>query len=212
MNVKGTAIRSRLDFLRETCGPEGLEKVLAALPAEDRRALEGALPTSWIPVELVDRLDLEIVRQGGGLHPAREYGAFSARRNLTRVYKVFLDQAAGDPQLLLQSLVPLHASFYDEGSMCLQDAERGSCGIELDFAGRAARFRCQVSLGFVEQALRMLDVRDLQIQETGCQTRGSARCAFSVRWSPDATLRPAVRATGAPGPRMTTSLRAGGTS
>lgn len=200
MNVKGTAIRSRLEFLRESAGADVLERVLEGLPGDDRRTLEKALPTSWIPVELVDRLDLEIVRRGGGLHLAREYGAFSARRNLTRVYRVFLDQAAGDPQLLLESLVPLHSSFYDEGGMQVRDPERGACRIEIDFAGSVARFRCQVALGFVEEALRMLDVQDLHVQETACQTRGAARCAFAVRWKPDTTIRPAVRADGVTGP------------
>lgn len=208
VNVKGTAVRSRLEFLRETLGPDGLKALLAVFPEEQRWALAAALPASWVPVELVDRLDLEVVRRGGGLQLAREYGAFSARRNLTNVYQAFLDQAAGDPQQLLENLASLHRSFYDEGGMRLRDQQRGSCRIELDFAGRAARFRCQVSLGFVEEALRMIDAEVLQLQEAGCQTRGEARCAFAVRWNPDATMRPSAPATAALGPALAPQLRA----
>jgi len=192
VNIKGTAIRSRLEFLRETFGPDGLRTILATFPEEDRWALAAALPNSWIPVELLDRLDLEIVRQGGGLQLARDCGAFSARRNLTGVYEDYLDRAANDPQRLVENLAALHQSFYDEGGMRVRDQERGSCRIELDFAGRAARFRCQVSLGFVEEALRMIDAQDLHVEEAGCQTWGASQCAFVVRWHPDATLRPSV--------------------
>lgn len=103
--------------------------------------------------------------------------------------------AEGDPQRLVESLAALHRGFYDAGSMRLRDQKRGSCRIEIDFAGRAARFRCQVGPGFVEEALRMIDAQNLRVQETGCQSRGAARCGFAVRWNPDATLRPSVPAT-----------------
>lgn len=194
MNVKGTAIRSRLEFIRGGSGPAALEATLASLPPEDRRALEVALPTSWIPVELVDQLDLEIVRQSGGIGVAREYGAFSARRNLSRVYRLFVDQAGGDPQALLEGLTTLHASFYDQGAMSTVGPEPGRCRVELDFAGHAARFRCQVSLGFVEEALHMLNVAELSVREESCQVRGALRCGFAVRWNPAAVqrARPAV--------------------
>lgn len=192
VNVKGTAVRSRLEFLRETLGLDGLQAVLEAFPEEERWALAAALPSAWVPVELLDRLDLEIVRHGGGLQLASEYGAFSARRHLTNVYEAFFDQAEGEPRRLVEGLAALHRSFYDEGGMRVRDQKRGSCRIELDFAGRAARFRCQVSRGFVEEALRMIEAQDLRVQETGCQTRGDAHCAFAVRWNPDATMRPSV--------------------
>jgi hypothetical protein len=189
VHIKGTAIRSRLEFVKAGAGPAGLESTLAALPAEDRHILEVALPTSWIPIEVVDRLDLEIARQSGGIDVAREYGAFSARRNLSRVYKLFIDQAQGDPLSLLEGLASLHSSFYDKGGMRVEDPQTGCCRVQLDFVGAAARFRCQVSRGFLEEALRMLNVGGLQVREESCQVWGAHRCSLAFQWSPVAEPR-----------------------
>jgi hypothetical protein len=210
VNIKGTAVRARLEFIRGGSGAAGLEATLAALPPEDRRALEVALPTSWIPVELVDRLDVEIAREGGGIAVAREYGGFSARRNLSRVYRLCVDQAGGDPQALLQGLATLHSSFYDEGRMQAVDSEPGCCRVEIDFAGQASRFRCQVALGFTEEALRMLNVRALQVREESCQMRGAPRCGFAVRWRAEVARDAELAAISAPQPETATGFAIAG--
>ena len=45
-NIKGSVLRSRLDFVRSHAGDDGLERVLSALPDPDRRLLTRELTAS----------------------------------------------------------------------------------------------------------------------------------------------------------------------
>ena len=59
--VKGSVLKSRLAFVENEFGRDGLEKVMEALDPEDRQALAGVLPVAWLDLELGKRLDQAIV-------------------------------------------------------------------------------------------------------------------------------------------------------
>ena len=61
--VKGGALLSRLTFVREQHGEEGVQRVLAQLPAEDRQACSHILTGAWYPFELNERLDSAVAAE-----------------------------------------------------------------------------------------------------------------------------------------------------
>jgi hypothetical protein len=115
IKVKGSVLRSRLAFVEEQKGAEGLGKVLARLPAADRDALARLLPTSWYPFEMGSRLDEAIVQELGGGRPDYflRLGAASAERNLKGVHRAFL--RPGDPHAFLAQAPEIYAFYYDKG-------------------------------------------------------------------------------------------------
>jgi hypothetical protein len=184
MRVKGTMLRSRLDFVRERFGPEAPRAVLGALSEEERRLVQSALPASWLPFSLVNHLDDEIVRRygDGNAEMCRDMGAFAAHRSLATVYRVFVEQAGGDPHRLMEGMSRLHSTFYDWGTMRASRAGERLCRVESDYKGRATRANCLSSVGFYGEALRQLAVRGAQVLERACQASGSPLCVYEVAW------------------------------
>ena len=64
--VKGSVLRSRLDFVRDQGGEDALARVLESLSPEDQKALHNVIPVAWLPFEIGKRLDDAIVRVLGG--------------------------------------------------------------------------------------------------------------------------------------------------
>jgi|SoiMetStandDraft_2_1073263.scaffolds.fasta_scaffold417667_1 hypothetical protein len=184
MRIKGTMLRTRLEFVRERYGPEAPPSVLGALSAEERRLVQSALPGSWLPFSLLSHIDQEIVRRfgDGNAEVCREIGAFSAHRTLVTVYRVFVEQAEGDPQRLMEGMSTLHATFYDWGSMRATSAGERLCRVESDYQGGATRANCLTAVGFYGEALRQLAVRGAQVLERGCQALGAPLCLYEVTW------------------------------
>jgi hypothetical protein len=65
VKVKGGALLSRLAFVRENRGEEGVQKVLGRLSGEDRCACAQILTGGWDPFELNDRLDQAVAAEMG---------------------------------------------------------------------------------------------------------------------------------------------------
>ena len=86
--IKGSVVKSRLAFVEEHFGKEGLARVLQALPEDDRRTLNMVLTVKWYPLDLGIRLDDAIVQTLGNGEPEffEKLGAASADRNLTTVH------------------------------------------------------------------------------------------------------------------------------
>ena len=55
--IKGAVLKSRLGFVEEHAGKDGLTRVLDALPPDDQRALKLVFTSNWYPFELGKRLD-----------------------------------------------------------------------------------------------------------------------------------------------------------
>src|SRR5690349_3909313 len=86
--IKGTILKSRLGFVEQHWGREGVERVLAALPPDDQRALRPILTVKWYPFEIGERLDAAIVATlgDGKSEEFERLGAASADANLTTLH------------------------------------------------------------------------------------------------------------------------------
>ena len=64
-NVKGGAIKSRLEFVRELGGEPAVQRVLARLPEADQEVCAHVLAGMWYPFDLNARLDEAIAAETG---------------------------------------------------------------------------------------------------------------------------------------------------
>ena len=64
--IKGAVLKSRLAFVQENFGKDGLQRVLASLPEGDQRTLKMLFTSNWYPFEMGKALDDAIVRVFGG--------------------------------------------------------------------------------------------------------------------------------------------------
>ncbi len=185
MKVKGTILRTRKEFLKQEHGPDAPGKLLAALGEQDRLAVERAMPGSWVPFRLANTVDETIARvfAEGSLEVCREIGAFSASQNLSSVYKMFMDQSAGDPQRLMENLATLHGTIYDWGWTRAVRAEQRLCRLEGDYEGEATRANCLSAVGFYSEALRLLGIEGVEVEEMACQATGAELCVYGIRWT-----------------------------
>lgn len=185
MRVKATLLRTRWAFLDECHGPAAAAAVRAALDAAEQRSADRALPGSWISFDLLCRVD-DLIVAGvgrGRLEICREMGAYSARRNLPTLYRIYVEQAQGDPQKMLANLAVLHSNFYDWGALRAEPAGDGCCRLEADYAGGATLGNCLTACGFYAEALRQVGVADPRVSETACQVKGAPLCVYDVRWN-----------------------------
>ena len=63
-NVKGGAIKARLEFVRD-CGEAAVERVLARLPEADRQACAHIMTGMWYPFAMNERLDEAVAAELG---------------------------------------------------------------------------------------------------------------------------------------------------
>src|ERR671930_1128633 len=90
--IKGAILKSRLSFVEQHFGKEGVQRVLAGLPQNDQRTLRMLFTSNWYPFELGKALDDAIVRVLGGGKPEffERLGAASAEKNLATIHSGYL--------------------------------------------------------------------------------------------------------------------------
>ena len=113
--IKGAVLKSRLAFVQDQAGKEGLQRVLAAMPEGDQRTLKMLFTSNWYPFELGKALDDAIVRVlgGGRAEYFERLGAASAEKNLTSVHGGFLTK--GDAHAFLAKSPTFYALYYETG-------------------------------------------------------------------------------------------------
>ena len=180
--VKGSSIRSKLDFVRERFG--GAAERLLREEFETRAGNVSFLDSAWYPFAVYDELNRSIADRyfGGDLARLREVGSFSAARVLTTVYKAFV--SGRDFAGFLSRAAILHERFYSHGRMVATIAEDGSgATIHLTDAPTYSEADLQIAAGFYAGAAELVGLGDfvcrLEVREDGAH--------FDLRWAPQST-------------------------
>jgi hypothetical protein len=181
--VKGSAITSRVRYVRDRFGESAIRQVKIALGDKHRSALEGkVLPHAWVPYELFIALNTEIDRLfgKGDLALCREMGRYSAEVNLPTLYRIFY--RLGTPMFIFSKAARLWQVHYDSGEMVpVQDGE--DC-VRLRIQGfdEPHRAHCLSVLGWAEQSVEISGAEVYDAREEKCRTRGDEVCELVLRW------------------------------
>jgi len=185
MKVKGSVLLARRAFVERHFGAGAWERVLAALPAEDRAALRGmVLHVGWFPFRLGESLDATIVRVLGDGQASlfEQIGRTSARENLAGAHKSFL--VPGDPQKFLAQTGEIYSFYYDTGRRSYQ-ASGPTSGVMTTYDADAfSAPDCLTVIGWHKEALAQCGARDVRITEETCRARGGEYCRYRLEWSP----------------------------
>jgi hypothetical protein len=181
--IKGTVLRSRLAFIEEHSGADGLSRVLASLPLEDQKVLATILPVKWYPFELGRRLDDAIVNVLGGGKPTFfiSLGESSAVKNLGSVHRGFLTQ--GNIHGFLAKAPAIYALYYETGRREYKmTGEKEAVLTTLDAETFSAP-DCMTVMGWHRKALEMCGATGVQIREEECRAKGGEVCRYRISWA-----------------------------
>ena len=155
MKVKGSVLKSRLAFVEEQAGAEGVLRVRARLSAASRRSWTGCFPAAGIPSRWAGRSTRPWSRSWAEGSPEffLRLGAASAVRNLGGVHRAFL--RPGDPHGFLAQSPEIYAFYYDRaaGSTSAR-ARRKACFTTFESETFSAT-DCLTVVGWHTKALEM---------------------------------------------------------
>ena len=180
--VKGSILRSRLDFVREQGGDEALEKVIGSMSPEDQKALHNVVPVAWLPFEIGKRLDDAIVQVlgGGSLSYFERLGEASAVKNLGTVHSAFL--APGDPHAFLAKAPQIYRMYYQVGRREYEKTGEKEGVLTTYEAETFSKTDCLTVIGWYKKALEMCGAVNPRVFEEECRARGAEVCRYRVSW------------------------------
>lgn len=180
--IKGSILKSRLAFVEQQFGREGLQKVMDSLDPEDQTQLQRVLPVAWLDFEIGKRLDDAIVRElgGGRVEVFERLGVASADENLTTVHSAFL--APGNPHAFLDKAPQIYRMYYQTGRREYEHTGEKSGVLTTYEAETFSKPDCLTVIGWYKRALEMCGAQNPQIVEEECRARGSEVCRYKVSW------------------------------
>jgi len=181
VKVKGGALASRLRFVREERGEEGVQRVLARLPEADRKACSPILAGGWYPFELNQRLDEAIAEEmGTGESVFLTIGEKSAAHNLNGPHRALLSPC--DPHGLLKRTPQIYQMYYDVGSRTYERAGDKKAILRTYDAPTFSRHDCLTVVGWHRKAIEMCGAANARVTETKCRAKGAEFCEYVCEW------------------------------
>jgi hypothetical protein len=183
MEIKGSILESRLQFVKDRFGEQAVEAVISALPPSDqatlRKPLNGA---GWYHFQTGQKLDDAIVRVigKGDASLFEEMGAASAQLSLGGTQKFYLD--LGNPQGFMLRAPLIYHVYYDKGWRDYKPTGPTTGMMTTYDAETYSAADCMTVMGWYKQALRMCGAKDVDISEETCRARGGDYCRYLVSW------------------------------
>ena len=181
--VKGSVLKSRLAFIEDHFGQQGLTQVLASLSEEDQKTLGMVLTVKWYPFELGKRLDNAIVQVLGGGRPEffERLGEASADKNLTTLHHGFMTE--GKPHAFLAKAPAIYALYYETGRREYQQTGPNQGMLTTYDAETFSTADCLTVIGWYRRALQMCGAKEVEVVEEECRAKGGTVCRYKVSWS-----------------------------
>lgn len=183
IQVKGTAITSRVRFVRDRFGEDAYRRVKASLSPEHRAAIDARiLPHQWAPFSLFVELNIRVdgLLGGGDLSLCREMGRFGAEVNLPTIYRIFYK--LGTPAFILRKAARLWELHYSSGRMEADTSRSDMAILTVHDFGAPHRAHCLSVLGWATRSAELSGAAVRSSEETHCRTRGDDRCEFVIDW------------------------------
>ena len=181
--IKGSILKSRLEFVRQAIGDNGLAEVLGSLSEEDQSLLGRLVTVAWVDFELGQRLDNAIVKAmgGGSTRFFERLGEASAEVNLTTLHSAFMSE--GDPQAFLAKAPQIYRVYYDVGWREYEQTGEREGILTTHEAETFSTTDCLTVIGWYRKALEMCGAKNVIIREETCRATGGDVCRYRVSWS-----------------------------
>jgi len=182
-NVKGSALASRLLWVRLGHGEAGLERLeRQASPELQPVLVNGVAMARWYPfplfIELIEVIDRLFGK--GDLGLVRELARFGADANLKTVYRLFYK--IGTVRWILGRSARLWSAHYDAGELALLDDRPGNIAMEIVGFDTPHPIHCHSVQGWCERSIEISGGKDVVLQELSCRATGGDRCLFRATY------------------------------
>jgi len=182
VKVKGGALLSRLAFVRDHRGEEGVQKVLGRLTDDDRHACAHLLTGGWYPFALNERLDEAVAAEMGmGENVFLLMGEKSAIQNLGGPHKALL--SPGDPHGMLRRTPQIYQMYYDVGRRSYDPAGEKKAILRTYDAPTYSHHDCLTVIGWHRKAIELCGGQHVRVTETQCRAKGAQHCEYVCEWS-----------------------------
>jgi len=180
--IKGSILKSRLEFVQQEIGDQGLADLLAGLPEEDQKILGRLVAVAWVDFEVGKRLDDAIVKVlgGGSSRFFERLGEASAEVNLKTLHNAFL--APGDPQAFLAKAPQIYRLYYDVGWREYEQTGEREGVLTTHEAETFSSTDCLTVIGWYRKALEFCGAKNVRIVEESCRASGADVCRYRVSW------------------------------
>jgi hypothetical protein len=180
--IKGAVLKSRLAFVEEHAGKDGVQRVLEALPAADQRTLRMLFTSNWYPFALGRALDDAIVRVlgGGRTEFFERLGEASAGKNLGSIHSGYLTR--GDAHGFLSKSPSIYSLYYEAGRREYREVGPKEGVLTTYDAETFSAADCLTVVGWYRKALEMCGVSRPGVVEEECRATGGQVCRYRVLW------------------------------
>ncbi len=181
LGVKGGVLLSRLAFVREQRGEDGVARVINRLPKGERDLCSTILVSSWYPFEVSEHIDEAIAAEMQmGEKVFLLMGEKSAEQNLKGSHRLML--SPGDPHGLLRRAPQIYQMYYDHGRRTYERLGDKKAVLQTYDAPRFSRHDCLTIVGWHKKAIEMCGGTNVRVTETKCRTSGAECCEYVCEW------------------------------
>jgi hypothetical protein len=182
-NVKGSAIASRILWVRLHHGEAGIGRVARQVSPELADLVRrGAALRRWYAFDLFIELNLVLDRLfgTGDLSLIKTLGRYSADAHLTTIYRLFYK--VGTVKWILARASRLWGLYYDSGMMHADMYPGREVGLRLEGFATPHRAHCLAVWGWAERSVELSGGAEVTSQEIACRVRGDANCRLRISW------------------------------
>jgi hypothetical protein len=183
VNVKGSAMSSRVLWVELGHGSAGIDRMLAQISPELRASIElGLSKAKWYPFDQFVELNVVIDRLfgRGDLALVKQLGRYGADANLTTIYRLFFK--VGSVQWILGRSVRLWSAHYDSGYCEVATRGPKACVMRVRGFATPHAAHCLSVAGWAERSIELSGGKRPIVEESRCRTRGDELCQLDITW------------------------------
>jgi hypothetical protein len=179
--VRGELFLARFSYVRDTYGPDAMQRLLGGLTESDRRELETVAERQWYSFALLNRLDRAIAERLAGSDTGvyERLGAASARDRTMALKDV---AAFVSVHGFLARTAEEHRRFHTFGRASYRRISFTEGELTYLEYPEPDRVYCLGGLGYLRAAVEQLAGPPVMVEERWCQCRGDAACVFNMQW------------------------------
>jgi hypothetical protein len=182
-NVKGSALSSRLLWVRLNQGEQGIERLAGEVSAELAELLNrGAVMSKWYAFDLFVELNETIDRVfgKGDLALVKKLGRHGADANLTTIYRLFYK--VGTVKWILARASRLWGMHYDSGYLEINALPGKEVEARIIDFETPHRVHCLSVQGWAERSVELSGGKEVILEELSCRAAGGDDCELKVSW------------------------------
>jgi eukaryotic-like serine/threonine-protein kinase len=183
VNVKGSALCSRVLWVQLEHGAAGMTKVLAKASPALRAELEaGFAKPRWYPFDHFIELNrlLDELFGAGDLTLVRWLGRYAADATLTTIYRLFYK--VGTTHWILGRAVRLWSAHFDSGQLEVLTRGPRTAVLRIRAFETPHEIHCAAIAGWCERSIELSGGADVIVEEPLCRVRGDELCQLEARW------------------------------